>query len=399
MKILVINCGSSSLKYQLIDMSDEHVMAKGNYERIGEQEAFLTHKVNGNATVIKKAAMDHTEALETVLAQFTNPEYKVIDSLEEIDAVGHRIVHGGEIFDKSVMIDKDVIEKIDECSALAPLHNPAAILGIRACQKEMPGVPMAAVFDTAFHQTMPKENYIYPIPYEFYEKYRIRKYGAHGTSHQYVSKLAAKLENKPIEDLKIVTCHLGQGASITAVDGGKSIDTSMGLSPLGGIPMVTRSGDLDPSVVTDIMEKENLSAKEVNTLLNKKSGLYGITGLDPDFRQIELASYEEDKPKAHIAIELFTKSISQFIAKYAVSMKGLDVVVFTGGIGENQINIRKKICKNLEFMGLIIDEEKNDVRGEEILITKPESKIRAYIIPTNEELVIARDTKALVEKK
>ena len=399
MKILVINCGSSSLKYQLIDMSDEHVMAKGNYERIGEQEAFLTHKVNGNATVIKKAAMDHTEALETVLAQFTNPEYKVIDSLEEIDAVGHRIVHGGEIFDKSVMIDKDVIEKIDECSALAPLHNPAAILGIRACQKEMPGVPMAAVFDTAFHQTMPKENYIYPIPYEFYEKYRIRKYGAHGTSHQYVSKLAAKLENKPIEDLKIVTCHLGQGASITAVDGGKSIDTSMGLSPLGGIPMVTRSGDLDPSVVTDIMEKENLSAKEVNTLLNKKSGLYGITGLDPDFRQIELASYEEDKPKAHIAIELFTKSISQFIAKYAVSMKGLDVVVFTGGIGENQINIRKKICKNLEFMGLIIDEEKNDVRGEEILITKPESKIKAYIIPTNEELVIARDTKALVENK
>lgn len=399
MKILVINCGSSSLKYQLIDMSDEHVMAKGNYERIGEQEAFLTHKVNGNATVIKKAAMDHTEALETVLAQFTNPEYKVIDSLEEIDAVGHRIVHGGEIFDKSVMIDEDVIEKIDECSALAPLHNPAAILGIRACQKEMPGVPMAAVFDTAFHQTMPKENYIYPIPYEFYEKYRIRKYGAHGTSHQYVSKLAAKLENKPIEDLKIVTCHLGQGASITAVDGGKSIDTSMGLSPLGGIPMVTRSGDLDPSVVTDIMEKENLSAKEVNTLLNKKSGLYGITGLDPDFRQIELASYEEDKPKAHIAIELFTKSISQFIAKYAVSMKGLDVVVFTGGIGENQINIRKKICKNLEFMGLIIDEEKNDVRGEEILITKPESKIKAYIIPTNEELVIARDTKALVENK
>ena len=399
MKILVINCGSSSLKYQLIDMSDEHVMAKGNYERIGEQEAFLTHKVNGNATVIKKAAMDHTEALETVLAQFTNLEYKVIDSLEEIDAVGHRIVHGGEIFDKSVMIDEDVIEKIDECSALAPLHNPAAILGIRACQKEMPGVPMAAVFDTAFHQTMPKENYIYPIPYEFYEKYRIRKYGAHGTSHQYVSKLAAKLENKPIEDLKIVTCHLGQGASITAVDGGKSIDTSMGLSPLGGIPMVTRSGDLDPSVVTDIMEKENLSAKEVNTLLNKKSGLYGITGLDPDFRQIELASYEEDKPKAHIAIELFTKSISQFIAKYAVSMKGLDVVVFTGGIGENQINIRKKICKNLEFMGLIIDEEKNDVRGEEILITKPESKIKAYIIPTNEELVIARDTKALVENK
>ena len=397
MKILVINCGSSSLKYQLINMEDESVLAKGNFERIGEQEAFLTHKVNGNATVIKKPVMTHTEALEVILDQFINPEYKVIESLKEIDAVGHRIVHGGELFNKSVLIDEDVIAKIDQCSALAPLHNPAAILGIRACQKAMPGVPMSAVFDTAFHQTMPAENYIYPIPYEFYEKYRIRKYGAHGTSHQFVANLAAKLENKPIEDLKIVTCHLGQGASITAVDGGKSIDTSMGLSPLGGIPMVTRSGDLDPSVVTDIMEKENLSAKEVNTLLNKKSGLYGITGLDPDFRQIELASYEPDKPKAHIAIELFTKSIAQFIAKYAVSMKGIDVVVFTGGIGENQINIRKKICKNLEFMGLLIDEDKNNVRGEEVLITKPESKIKAYIIPTNEELVIARDTKNLIK--
>ena len=397
MKILVINCGSSSLKYQLINMEDESVLAKGNFERIGEQEAFLTHKVNGNATVIKKPVMNHTEALEVILDQFINPEYKVIESLKEIDAVGHRIVHGGELFNKSVLIDEDVIAKIDQCSALAPLHNPAAILGIRACQKAMPGVPMSAVFDTAFHQTMPAENYIYPIPYEFYEKYRIRKYGAHGTSHQFVANLAAKLENKPIEDLKIVTCHLGQGASITAVDGGKSIDTSMGLSPLGGIPMVTRSGDLDPSVVTDIMEKENLSAKEVNTLLNKKSGLYGITGLDPDFRQIELASYEPDKPKAHIAIELFTKSIAQFIAKYAVSMKGIDVVVFTGGIGENQINIRKKICKNLEFMGLLIDEDKNNVRGEEVLITKPESKIKAYIIPTNEKLVIARDTKNLIK--
>ena len=398
MKILVINCGSSSLKYQLIDMEDEHVMAKGNFERIGENEAFLTHKVNGNAYVIKKPVMNHTEALGTILTQFTNPEYKVIDSLEEIDAVGHRVVHGGEIFDKSVLIDENVISKIDECSSLAPLHNPAAILGIRACQDAMPGVPMSAVFDTAFHQTMPKENYIYPIPYELYEKYRIRKYGAHGTSHQYVSKIVAELENKPIEDLKIVTCHLGQGASITAVDGGKSIDTSMGLSPLGGIPMVTRSGDLDPSVVTDIMEKENLSAKEVNTLLNKKSGLYGITGLNPDFREIELASYDEDKPKAKIAIELFTKTIAQFIAKYAVSMGGLDVVVFTGGIGENQINIRKKICKNLEFMGLIIDEDKNNVRGEEVLITKPETKIRAYIIPTNEELVIARDTMKLIQE-
>lgn len=397
MKILVVNCGSSSLKYQLINMEDESVVAKGNFERIGEEEAFLTHKVNGNAYVIKKPTMNHTEALEVILAQFMNPEYKVIDSLKEIDAVGHRIVHGGEIFDKSALINDDVISKIQDCASLAPLHNPAALLGIKACQEAMPGVPMSAVFDTAFHQTMPPENYIYPIPYEFYEKHRIRKYGAHGTSHQYVSKIAARLEGKPIEDLKIVTCHLGQGASITAVDGGKSIDTSMGLSPLGGIAMVTRSGDLDPSIVTDIMEKENLTAKEVNTLLNKKSGLYGITGLDPDFRQIELASYEEDKPKAKIAIELFTKTIAQFVAKYAVSMGGLDVVVFTGGIGENQINIRKKICNYLKFMGLEIDEEVNNVRGEEILITKPESKIKAYIIPTNEELVIARDTKYLVE--
>lgn len=397
MKILVVNCGSSSLKYQLINMEDESVKAKGNFERIGEQEAFLTHKVNGNAYVIKKPVMNHTEALEVILEQFINPEYKVIDSLKEIDAVGHRIVHGGEIFDKSALINDDVISKIQECAALAPLHNPAALLGIKACQEAMPGVPMSAVFDTAFHQTMPAENYIYPIPYEFYEKYRIRKYGAHGTSHQYVSKIAAKLEGKPIEDLKIVTCHLGQGASITAVDGGKSIDTSMGLSPLGGIPMVTRSGDLDPSIVTDIMEKENLTPKEANSLLNKKSGLYGITGLDPDFRQIELASYEEDKPKAHIAIELFTKTIAQFVAKYAVSMGGLDVIVFTGGIGENQINIRKKICNYLKFLGVEIDEEINNVKGEEILITKPESKIKAYIIPTNEELVIARDTKTLVE--
>ena len=397
MKILVVNCGSSSLKYQLINMEDESVKAKGNFERIGEQESFLTHKVNGNAYVIKKPVMNHTEALEVILDQFINEDYKVIDSLKEIDAVGHRIVHGGEIFDKSALINEDVIAKIQDCASLAPLHNPAALLGIKACQEAMPGVPMSAVFDTAFHQTMPAENYIYPIPYEFYEKHRIRKYGAHGTSHQYVSKIAATLEGKPIEDLKIVTCHLGQGASITAVNGGKSIDTSMGLSPLGGIPMVTRSGDLDPSIVTDIMEKENLSAKEVNSLLNKKSGLYGITGLDPDFRQIELASYEEDKPKAHIAIELFTKSIAQFVAKYAVSMGGLDVVVFTGGIGENQINIRKKICNYLKFMGLEIDEDVNNVRGEEILITKPESKIKAYIIPTNEELVIARDTKALVE--
>lgn len=397
MKILVVNCGSSSLKYQLIDMDDEKVLAKGNFERIGEKEAFVTHKVNGEKYVIKSPVMNHEEALKIVLEQLTHKDYAVIKDISEIDAVGHRMVHGGELFDKSVKIDEDVIKKIESCSSLAPLHNPAAILGIRACQVAMPGVPMAVTFDTAFHQTMPKENYIYPIPYEYYEKYRIRKYGFHGTSHQYVSRRVAELIGKPLENLKIVTCHLGQGASICAIDGGKSIDTSMGLSPLGGIAMVTRSGDLDPSVVTEIMERENLSPKEMNTILNKKSGLYGITGLDPDFREIELASYEDDKPKAKIAIELFTKTIAQFVAKYAVSLKGIDVVVFTGGIGENQINIRKKICENLEWMGLKIDLEKNNVRSVETKISTEDSKILTYIIPTDEEMVIARDTKAIIE--
>ena len=397
MKVLVVNCGSSSLKYQLIDMESESVLAKGNFERIGEQEAFVTHKVNGEKYVIKSPVMNHEEALKIVLEQLVHSEYGVIKALSEIDAVGHRVVHGGELFDKSAKIDEDTIEKIESCSALAPLHNPAAILGIRACQKAMPGVPMVATFDTAFHQTMPKENYLYPIPYEYYEKYRIRKYGFHGTSHQFVSKIAAEMLGKPIEETKIVTCHLGQGASICAIDGGKSIDTSMGLSPLGGIAMVTRSGDLDPSVVTEIMERDNLSAKEVNSLLNKKSGLYGITGLDPDFREIELASYKEEYPKAKVAIEMFTKIIAQFVAKYAVSLKGIDCMVFTGGIGENQINIRKKICENLEWMGLKIDLEKNDVRGEEIKISTEDSKVTVLIIPTNEELVIARDTKAIVE--
>ncbi len=397
MKILVVNCGSSSLKYQLIDMDDEKVLAKGNFERIGEKEAFVTHKVNGEKYVIKSPVMNHEEALKIVLEQLTHKDYAVIKDISEIDAVGHRMVHGGELFDKSVKIDEDVIKKIESCSSLAPLHNPAAILGIRACQVAMPGVPMVVTFDTAFHQTMPKENYIYPIPYEYYEKYRIRKYGFHGTSHQYVSRRVAELIGKPLENLKIVTCHLGQGASICAIDGGKSIDTSMGLSPLGGIAMVTRSGDLDPSVVTEIMERENLSPKEMNTILNKKSGLYGITGLDPDFREIELASYEDDKPKAKIAIELFTKTIAQFVAKYAVSLKGIDVVVFTGGIGENQINIRKKICENLEWMGLKIDLEKNNVRSVETKISTEDSKILTYIIPTDEEMVIARDTKAIVE--
>lgn len=397
MKVLVVNCGSSSLKYQLIDMSNETVLAKGNFERIGEQEAFVTHKVGGEKYVIKSPVMDHEQALKIVLEQLVHNDYGVIKDLSEISAVGHRIVHGGEKFDKSVLITDEVIKDIEDLVPLAPLHNPAHLLGINACKKAMPGVPMVATFDTAFHQTMPKENYLYPAPYEFYEKYGIRKYGFHGTSHQYVSKRVAEVIGKPIEDLKIVTCHLGQGASICAIKAGKSINTSMGLSPLGGIAMVTRSGDLDPSVVTEIMEREKLSPKEANSLLNKKSGLYGLTGLNPDFREIELASYEADKPKATTAIEIFTKTIAEFVAKYAVSLKGLDVLVFTGGIGENQINIRKKICENLEWMGLKLDLAKNEVRSEETKVSAEDSKILAYIIPTDEEMVIARDTKAIVE--
>ena len=400
MKILVINCGSSSLKYQLIDMETEGVLAKGIFERIGEIEfSSVTHKVNGEKYVVMAPAKNHEEALKVVLEQLVHKEYGVIKDLSEINAVGHRAVSGGEVFNKSTLITDEVIEKIKELIPLAPLHNPAVIMGIKACQKEMPGVPMAATFDTAFHQTMPPENYLFPIPYEMYEKYGIRRYGAHGTSHQFVSKICAQMYGKPIEDLKIVTCHLGQGASICAINGGKSINTSMGLSPVAGIPMVTRSGDLDPSVVIEIMKREGLTPDEVSDLLNKKSGLYGITGLNPDFREIELASYEGDKPKAQIAIEIFTKTIAEFIAKYAVSLKGLDAVVFTGGIGENQINIRKKICENLEWMGIKIDLDKNNVRSEQVEITAKDATIRTFIIPTNEELVIARDTKAIVEGK
>ena len=396
MKILVLNCGSSSLKYQLIDMETEEVLASGKYERIGEKEAFITHKAQGKKVEIKKPAYDHKEAIEFTLAQLTNPEYKVIDSLDEVEAIGHRVVHGGEIFKESAVIDDKVIEQIDECSEFAPLHNPAAILGMEACKKVMPGKPMVAVFDTTFHQTMPKEKYVYPIPYEYYKKYGVRKYGAHGTSHMYVSQRLAEIENKNIEDLKIVTCHLGQGSSICAVDGGKAIDTSMGLTPLGGIPMVTRSGDLDPSVLTYLMKKENISAAEMENILNKKSGVAGISGLAPDFRVIELESYE-DNERAKIAMESFKYAVASYIAKYAVAMNGIDYIVFTGGIGENQINIRKGICEKLTFMGVDVDADANNMRGEEKVISKPDSKVKVYVIPTNEELMIAKETQRLVK--
>ena len=396
MKILVLNCGSSSLKYQLINMETEEVLASGKYERIGEEEAFITHKACGKKVEIKKPAYDHKEAIEFTLQQFTNPEYKVIDSLDEINAIGHRVVHGGEIFKDSALIDDKVIEEIRECGKFAPLHNPAAALGMEACKKVMPGKPMVAVFDTTFHQTMPKEKYIYPIPYRYYKEFGIRKYGAHGTSHMYVSRKLAELENKQIEGLKIVTCHLGQGASICAIEDGKSLDTSMGLTPLGGISMVTRSGDLDPSVLTYIMKKENIGPQEMEDILNKKSGISAISGLAPDFRVIEEESNKGNE-MAEIAIEEFNYSVASYIAKYAVAMKGIDYIVFTGGIGENQINIRKGICEKLKFMGVELDEEENNVRGVEKVISKPESKVKIYLIPTNEELMIANETLRLIK--
>lgn len=396
MKILVLNCGSSSLKYQLINMETEEVLASGKYERIGEKESFITHKAVGKKVEIEHTALTHEEAVDFTLKQLINPEYKVIDTLDEINAIGHRLVHGGEKIAESVVINDKVIEILNECIDLAPLHNPAGIIGIEACKKVMPGKPMVGVFDTAFHQSIPKERYIYPIPYKFYKEYGVRKYGFHGTSHMYVSNRLAEMLNKDIKDLKIVTCHLGQGSSICAVQGGKSVDTSMGLTPLAGIPMVTRSGDLDPSVVTFLMKKENLTAEEVENLLNKESGVVGISGLAPDFRVIESESYGNNE-RASIAMENFKYAIASHIAKYAVAMGGIDYVIFTGGVGENQINIRKGVCEQLEWMGINIDEEANNMRGEEKEITKADSKVKVFVVPTNEELMIAKETERLAK--
>ncbi len=394
MKILVLNCGSSSLKYQLIDMDNKEVLAKGNYERIGEDEAFLTHKVKGEKVVINQGVKDHEAALRKIISCLLDPQFSTISSLDEINGVGHRIVHGGEIFKASALITDKVIEDIKACAVFAPLHNPAAVMGILACQELMPKTPMVAAFDTAFHQTMPKESYLYPIPKEYYEKYGVRKYGAHGTSHKYVMERMCELEGLNKENVKIVTCHIGQGASITAIENGKSVDTSMGLTPLGGIPMVTRSGDLDPSVVTYIMDKENISAKDMESILNRKSGLSGMTGLVPDFRQIELIS--SDNKEAEVAVDLFATKIAEYISRYAAKMSGIDAVVFTGGIGENQINVRKKVCEHLSFLGLEMDNGLNDVKSEERKISTKNSKVVAYIIPTDEEYVIAKDTMDLI---
>lgn len=396
MKILVINCGSSSLKYQLIDMENEQVLAKGNYERIGQGNSFVTHKVAGEKYLIEHPVSSHKEAFEIMLEQLQHKDYGVIKDLNEINAIGHRIPHGTDIFDKSVLITDEVIAEIEKTTELAPIHNPPTINGIKACKEIMPGKPMVAVFDTAFHHTISKERYIYPVPYKYYEKYKMRKYGFHGTSHRYVSARVAELIGKKKEELKTVVCHLGQGASLCAVLNGKSVDTSMGFTPVAGIPMCARSGDLDPSIVTFLMRKEGLTPDEIDTILNKESGVLGISGVSPDFRDIEKEA-DEGNERAVLARKAYCYLVAQYIAKYGVSMQGIDVIAFTAGIGENQINIRKMICENLEWLGVKIDLEKNNSRGEEIEISTPDSKIKVWVVPTNEELVIARDTKQIVE--
>ncbi len=396
MKVLVINCGSSSLKYQLIDMENEQVLAKGNYERIGQKNSFVTHKVAGEKYLIEHPVSSHKEAFEIMLEQLQHKDYGVIKDLNEINAIGHRIPHGTDIFDKSVLITDEVIAEIEKTTELAPIHNPPTINGIKACKEIMPGKPMVAVFDTAFHHTISKERYIYPVPYKYYEKYKMRKYGFHGTSHRYVSARVAELIGKKKEELKTVVCHLGQGASLCAVLNGESVDTSMGFTPVAGIPMCARSGDLDPSIVTFLMRKEGLTPDEIDTILNKESGVLGISGVSPDFRDIEKEA-DEGNERAVLARKSYCYLVAQYIAKYGVSMNGIDVIAFTAGIGENQINIRKMICENLEWLGVKIDLEKNNCRGEEVEISTPDSKIKVWIVPTNEELVIARDTKQIVE--
>ena len=396
MKVLVVNCGSSSLKYQLIDMETEEVMAKGYLERIGIDGSFLTHRVGEGKYKIEKEIKNHKDGLELVIEQLLHKDYGVIKDLSEIDAIGHRIVHGGEKFTKSVLINDEVIKGIEEAIEFAPLHNPAHLQGINACIEKLPGKPNVAVFDTAFHQTMPEKAYMYAIPYEYYEKYKIRKYGAHGTSHKFVSNRVAEMIGKPIEDLKIISCHLGQGASLCAIDGGKSIDTSMGLTPLAGVPMGSRSGDVDPSVLTYLMDKESISPAEMNTILNKKSGKLGLSGVSIDDRDVEAAAKEGNK-RAQLAIDNFVYQVVGYIGRFVAQMKGVDVITFEAGIGENGIGVRKEICDYLGYLGVKIDEEKNNCRGKEIEISSPDSKVKVYVVPTNEELMIARETMELAK--
>jgi len=398
MNVLVINCGSSSLKYQLINMENEKVLAKGLAERIG-LDGLIKHEAYGKEEVkLEEKLKNHKDATEAVLNLLVDDKVGAIESLEEIDVVGHRVVHGGEKFAGSVIINDEVIVAMEECIDLAPLHNPPNITGIKACRELMPNVKMTGVFDTAFHQTMSKKAYIYPLPYELYEELGVRKYGFHGTSHKYVAHRVAEKMGEDIEDLKIITCHLGNGASATAIRNGKSVDTSMGLTPLEGLAMGTRSGSIDPAIITFLMNKKNMSIQEVDELLNKKSGVLGISGVSNDFRDIEKAA-EEGNERAKLALDKFYYIVRKYIGKYAAAMGGIDVLVFTAGLGENSIDARKAICEDLEFLGIEIDDERNNVRGKEQLISKDGKKVKVYVIPTNEELMIAREAVEILENK
>jgi len=394
MKILVINTGSSSLKYQLIDMKNEKVLAKGLCDRIGLDGSFIKQTTyNGDEFKKETELNNHNEAIMKTISSLTDSG--VIDSMNEITAVGHRVVHGGEKFYKSALIDEEVLNAIEECIAMAPLHNGPNMIGIKACREILPNVPMVAVFDTAFHQTMPEKAFIYPLPYSFYQEKGIRRYGFHGTSHKYVAQRAAVILNKPFDSLKIVTCHLGNGSSICAVKNGAAVDTSMGYTPLEGVPMGTRCGSIDPAIVTGLIEHDNYDAAMLNELLNKKSGVLGISGISSDFRDLDEAAHK-GSDRANLALDVFAYQVKKYIGAYAAAMGGLDVLVFTAGIGENNSDIRKRIVKDMEFVGIEIDNEKNNTRGIEIDISKTNAKVRTLVIPTNEELAIARETVSLL---
>lgn len=396
MKILVVNCGSSSVKYQFVDMEGEKVLCKGLAERVGIEGSRLVHRVNADKHVIEKPMKDHEEALKLILEVLLDPEIGVIKDLSEISAVGHRVVHGAERFASSVLIDEEVMKVLEENVHLAPLHNPPNIMGIRAVQKLLPSVPNVGVFDTAFHQSMPKKAFLYPIPYEFYEKYRIRRYGFHGTSHRYVSKRAAEILGRDYYDFKVITCHLGNGASIAAVRHGKSVDTSMGFTPLEGVVMGTRSGDIDPAIVIYMQQNLGMSVDKVYDILNKKSGVLGLSQLSSDMRDIEDAAHLGNE-MAQLALDIYVYRIAKYIGAYAAAMNGVDAIVFTAGVGENSPYVREKVCEYLGFLGIKIDKNLNQVKGVERIISTPDSKVAVLIVPTDEEMVIARDTKQIVE--
>lgn len=396
MNVLVINCGSSSLKFQLINSDSEEVLAKGLCERIGIDGSLTYQPAGGEKVKSAKDMPTHTEAIQFVIDALTNPETGVVKSLDEIGAVGHRLVHGGEKFASSVVITDEVKKAVEECNDLAPLHNPANLIGVNACQKLMPNTPMVAVFDTAFHQTMPEKAYMYGLPYAYYDKYKVRRYGFHGTSHSFVSKRAAEIVDKPYDAIKTIVCHLGNGASVCAVLNGRSVDTSMGLTPLEGLVMGTRSGDIDPAILEFIAKKENLDIEGLMKVLNKDSGVYGLSnGLSSDFRDLSAAA-EDGNEQAKVALEVFAYRVAKYVGSYTAAMNGVDNIVFTAGIGENDKEIREEICAYLEFLGIKIDKEANAKRGEEVIISTPDSKVKVLVIPTNEELAIARETVALV---